>query len=319
MKNIKWGMIGCGDVTEIKNGPGLYLAVNSELVGVTNRTLSKAENWIERHKHGKLFKNTEELLKCDDIDIVYIASTPDSHKDLALKCALSGKHCLIEKPLATSYEDGLVIKKAFENAGKKAFVAFYRRSMDKFVKIKEIIKTNKLGKIQAVNISRYTKSVSSKDEWRINPKISGGGIFSETDIHILDFLDFCFGEAEKFNFTKTNNSITNLTNTVSLNIQFKNNINTSGLWIYNSDYVLDRFEIIGDRGILSTEFFIKDSPIIIKYGEKYEQIEIKDSEHVGLNMTQAIVNELNGLGKFESTVDSALRTLKIADNIVKSV
>ena len=66
---IRWGVIGCGDVVETKNGPGLYLADGSELVGIWNRTKQKAVDWCERHGHGRAFDSLNELLNCPDIEI----------------------------------------------------------------------------------------------------------------------------------------------------------------------------------------------------------------------------------------------------------
>jgi predicted dehydrogenase len=105
MKKIRWGMIGCGDVTERKNGPGLYKCRDSELFGVTNRTISRAHDWVKRHGHGTVFSGVAELLACPDIDIVYAAATPDIHKELALRVAAAGKHCYLEKPIAPDYRD----------------------------------------------------------------------------------------------------------------------------------------------------------------------------------------------------------------------
>lgn len=87
VKNEKviWGMIGCGDVTEKKTGPGLYKAEGSQLRGVFNRTTKRAEDWVERHGHGQVYLNREEMLADTAITAVYIATPPESHYGYAIQ------------------------------------------------------------------------------------------------------------------------------------------------------------------------------------------------------------------------------------------
>ncbi len=317
MKTITWGMIGCGDVTEVKNGPGLYLAENSKLKGITNRTKTKAVAWVQRHQQGIVYDSVEELLADKEIDIVYIAVTPDKHAEYAIQCAKAGKHCLIEKPLAMTYEEGKAIKKAFVEAEKKAYVAFYRRNLNRFLKIKEMLNSEKIGKVSQFHIHRYVNPLTDFNAWRAKPEISGGNVFTETDIHLLDYLDELFGEVKQFQFIK--NSIDGKDfDSLVINFQYKNSISGTGNWFYNSQINRDLVEIIGENGILSFDFFHNDTPIHMETKEGNEDILVKDSAHVGLAMEQAIVNELNGIGEFHGNIDRALRTLKITDIIYHS-
>lgn len=318
MKNIVWGMIGCGDVTEVKNGPGIYLANNSTLKAVTNRTIEKAQDWVNRHQHGMVYDTVDAILSDPEIDIVYIATTPDKHVEYAVKCAEAGKHCLIEKPLALSYEEGFIIKEAFDAAGKKAFVAFYRRSLNRFNKIAELMKDGTIGAIEAVNVVRFVKAVEDAEAWRMNPEISGGNIFTETDIHVLDYICSLMGEVEEYNVIKNIfNKSNKVFDSLCMNIRFQNGVIGSGQWLYNCKTELDRIEIIGENGIIRFDFFNNKSPISVITEAGQTDYVIEDSQFVGLNMEQAIVNELNGIGRFSGDVDTALKTLKITADILK--
>lgn len=332
MKNITWAMVGCGDVTEVKNGPGIYKAENSILKAVTNRTLEKAQSWVERHQHGMVYENIYEVLNDPEIDIVYIATTPDKHKEYAIKCAKAGKHCLIEKPLALNYEEGLEIKQAFEDAGKKAFVAFYRRSLNRFKKVKELIDSGEIGDIEGVNIIRCVKSVEDENAWRMNSEISGGNIFTETEIHVLDYMISIMGSIADFNYTtnifqKKNSKF----DSINMNFKFESGLIGSGQWLYNCNFEQDRFEIIGENGLIRFEFFNNQAPIYVINNEGCTEYSVQDSIHVGINMEQAIINELmnetdvlNGTEKFNEnenftgTVEEALKTLKIMDEVINA-
>lgn len=319
MKNIIWGMIGCGDVTEVKNGPGIYLADNSILKAVTNRTISKAEDWVSRHGHGTVYQDVEAILKDPEIDIIYIATTPDTHMDYAIRCAQAGKHCLIEKPLALSFEEGLKIKEAFDAAGKKAFVAFYRRSLNRFNKIAELMNSGVIGETEAVNVVRFVKSVDDENAWRMQPEISGGNIFTETDIHVLDYIYSLMGEVEEYNYIgNTFNKRNGIFDSFCMNVKFKSGIIGSGQWLYNCNTELDRIEIIGELGIIRFDFFNNNSPVYVITEKGTEEYLIEDYRNVGRNMEQEIVNQLNGTGSFSGTIDAALKTLRFTDEIIRS-
>ena len=100
-KTIRWGIIGCGNVVETKNGPATYLAEGSELAGIWNRTRETAEKWIASQGCGRVYDSMEELLADPDIDIVYVATPPNCHRSQALAVAAAKKHCYLEKPIAT--------------------------------------------------------------------------------------------------------------------------------------------------------------------------------------------------------------------------
>jgi predicted dehydrogenase len=315
MNIITWGMIGCGDVTEVKNGPGLYLANQSRLKGITNRTHEKAQNWVKRHGHGIVYPSIEELLADEEIDIVYIAVTPDKHMEYAIMCAKAGKHCLIEKPLAMNYEEGLAIQEAFEQAGKKAFVAFYRRGMNRFVKIKELLSDNTIGEVLGANVTRYVAPMKDKTQWRANPAISGGNEFTETDIHILDYLVFLFGNIKEHSIMKTQHPDSGEISSVCCNLKFASGILVSGNWNYQCEYTKDCIEIVGTKGFLIFDFFHNEKPIVVSTANGTTDYVVEDSRSVGLNLEQQIVNELLGLEKCSATVHEALKTLRISGEI----
>lgn len=315
---ITWGMIGCGDVTEVKNGPGLYLAQNSQLKGIWNRTKEKATNWVLRHKQGRVYDSVEELLADQEIDIVYIATTPDKHKEYALLCAKAGKHCLIEKPLATTLSDGIEIQKAFHVAGKKAFVAFYRRSMNRFQKVKDLLDTGAIGTVQMFSVTRAARSETDQTQWRMQPTVSGGNIFTETDIHMFDFFDQIFGEVSSFDaVTASLDNECNYFDSISMNLFYKSGVIGSGSWNYHCSQPVDLVTIIGENGRISFDFFHNDKPVILTNSQETKEFIIEDSCHVGMKMEQEIVNELLGTGTFSGTIDAAVRTLAIMDAVVR--
>ena len=305
-KDIIWGMIGCGDVTEVKNGPGLYLCQHSRLKGVTNRTLSKAQDWVRRHGHGQVYDSAASLLADPEIDIIYVATTPDTHLKYALACAEAGKHCLLEKPVAATYEEGIRIRDAFQQAGKRCYVAFYRRQMKRFQTLHDLIASGRIGEVMGAQLLHCTKAVTDPEAWRANPSICGGDLFTETDIHALDILLWIMGSVKEWNAVKSEDGY-------GLLVQFAGGKLASGFWNYRSSENVDRFEIFGTKGHIAFSVFDNTQPLCVWDNKQgYEEILVEDSPHVGMRMEQAIVDELRGTGCFSATIQEALRSLEIA-------
>lgn len=309
---IVWGMIGCGDVTEVKNGPGLYMAEDSFLKGIWNRTKEKAVKWTEKHGHGMVYENLEDLLSDPEIDIVYIATTPDTHADFAVRCAKAGKHALVEKPVALTLEEGMKIKEAFRKADRKCFVCFYRRNMNRYLRLKEILAGGEIGEIAGLQIIRTTGPISDPTAWRANPAISGGDEFTETDIHALDIMQMVMGSVDTFSFVNDKERAT-----YSLCVRFKSGKAASGMWNYKSKTETDRFTILGTEGRIEFDFFHNDRPLKVWSVNGYYEEVVTDGANVGLNMEQAIVDELLGRGSYTGTLDNALETLAITSSMYK--
>tara|TARA_B100000809_G_scaffold183661_1_gene181557 strand:- start:3607 stop:4074 length:468 start_codon:yes stop_codon:yes gene_type:complete len=140
-KVIRWDIIGCGAVTEVKSGPTYQKTAGFELTAVMRQDLTLAESYAQRHNVAKFSNNAADIINDDNIDAIYIATPPDSHKYYALMVAEAGKPCCIKKPLVPSYQDCLAITQVFEDKKLPLFVAYYRRSLPRFTKVKSYTRT----------------------------------------------------------------------------------------------------------------------------------------------------------------------------------
>src|SRR5690606_8671962 len=102
MQDIHWGMIGAGDVTEVKSGPAFKKVGGTKLVAVMRRNAEKAEDYAKRHGIAKWYTNAQELIDDPDVNAIYIATPPDSHEDYALRALKAGKAVYVEKPMTLS-------------------------------------------------------------------------------------------------------------------------------------------------------------------------------------------------------------------------
>ena len=147
-EKVRWGIIGCGDVTEVKSGPAFQKVNNSELVAVMRRTGELAKDYAKRHHIAKWYDNAEELINDPDVDAVYIATPPGSHKEYAIKVAKAGKPIYVEKPMALNITECQEMITACKDAGVPLYVAYYRRAQPRFLKIKELLENNAIGDVR---------------------------------------------------------------------------------------------------------------------------------------------------------------------------
>src|SRR3954447_6932178 len=144
MKTIRWGIVGCGDVTECKSGPAFGKARNSALVAVMRRDGAKAADYAKRHGVPRWYDDADKLIGDPEVDAVYVATPPGSHLEYALKVAAAGKPCYVEKPMARSFVECQRMIDTFERAKVPLFVAYYRRALPRFVKLKELLDSGEI-------------------------------------------------------------------------------------------------------------------------------------------------------------------------------
>jgi len=104
-ETVRWGIIGAGNVTEVKSGPAFYKVENSRLLAVMRRNAEKAADYAQRHHVSKWYSNATDLIKDPDIDAIYIATPPDSHSKYAIEAMQAGKPVYVEKPMARNYSE----------------------------------------------------------------------------------------------------------------------------------------------------------------------------------------------------------------------
>lgn len=319
MKKIRWGIIGCGDVTEVKSGPAFQKVDNSELVAVMRRNGELARDYAQRHNVPKWYDNAQDLINDPDIDAVYIATPPSSHKEYTLAVAKAKKPIYVEKPMALNYEQCQEMIHSCEILSVPLFVAYYRRALPRFCKIKSLLENKSIGEIRAVNIRLY-KPASPTDKiktenWRINPEIAGGGYFYDLACHMIDLLHFYIGPIVSAKGFKSNQAkYYNAEDIVSAAFIFKNDIHGTGLWCFNAEEDLDQTEIIGSEGKIIYSNFSED-PIILEQKGHRESFKIDHPQHVQQPLIQRVVDELLGKGISPSRGTSAAKTNWVMDQI----
>jgi len=322
MRTIRWGIIGCGNVTEVKSGPGFQKAVNSALVAVMRRNAALAEDYARRHGVPKWYADAQALITDPEVDAVYVATPPASHMEYALACARVGKPVYVEKPMARNLAECEAMIDACRSASVPLFVAYYRRAPPRFLRIKELVESGAIGDVRLVVVTLHQKPAPDdadpvKRPWRVMPQIAGGGKFLDLASHTLDFLDYVLGPIVQVNGLAANQAgLYPAEDIVTATWKFASGVQGTGAWCFAAYGDLDVTEIVGSRGKLAFSTFSAE-PISLTTADGVLRFAIENPVHVQQPMIQTVGDELNGIDRCPSTGVTAARTTWVMDEVLR--
>lgn len=320
MEYINWGSIGCGDVMEVKSGPALQNVEFSTLQAVMRRNGVLAKDFAHRHDVPKWYDSAEALIFDPDINAIYISTPPDSHLYYTKLAAQAGKAIYVEKPMANSYAQCVEMIEVCITHNVPLFVAYYRRALPRFLKVKEIIDSGSLGTIQGVNVQLQERAkeldIKGQDNWRVHPEIAGCGYFCDLASHIFDLLQFLLGEIISASGSCSNTGdFYEAEDYVNATFQFKSGISGAGLWDFNARKDLEQTEIIGSKGSVTYAHFTEE-PVVLNLLSGVDHFDIPNPKFIQQDLIQSVVNDLRGVGKCPSTGISAAKTNWVLDQVL---
>jgi len=315
----RWGIIGCGDVTEVKSGPGFQKADGSSLVAVMRRDLAKARDYAERHGVPRAYDNAAALIHDPEVDAVYIATPPSSHCELTLAVAAAGKPCLVEKPMAMNHGECLRMIEACAGRGVPLWVAYYRRALPRFVLVRDLLAANAIGRVTSVHVA-VTKPLATteRSNWRFDPAIAGAGLLFDLGSHCVDLLDFFLGPITGVaGFPINTGGAYAAEDVTAAAFSFGGGSVGTAIWNFNAASPADAMTFTGSDGILETPIF-SDTDVIVTRGGDRQVHGVRYPPHVHQPLIQTIVDELAGVGRCPSTAESGARASWVLDRCLDS-
>ncbi len=311
---IRWGIIGCGDVCEIKSGPAFYKTEHSTLAAVMRRDAALAEDFARRHHVPRWTSDADAILHAEDVDIVYVATPPGSHCEYALRAARAGKPCYVEKPMARSAAECRVMVEAFAQARLPLFVAYYRRTLPRFVKVKQLLDDGAIGPLTGLEY-QYHAPLKHSDPaafWRLDAAHSGGGLFLDLGSHLLDLLDHLLGPLQQVSGRATNAAgAYDVEDRVEMRFKIAG-VAATAQWNFAADRKRDHLCIRGRAGRIECSCF-GNEPVVLMHGDDTEAFDLPNPPHVHQPLVATIVDQLRGKGTCPSTGVSGLRTSAVMD------
>lgn len=321
---IKWGIIGVGNVTEVKSGPAFYKTGHSELVAVMRRDAEKAADYAKRHNVPRWYSNAEELINDPEVDAVYIATPPDSHASYAIQSMKAGKPVYVEKPMARTYAECVEMIRVSEETGIPLFVAYYRRTLPAFLKVKDLIESSTIGKPLMINVKLFKPAgergkTPEQMSWHVFPKISGAGHFYDLASHQFDYLDFVFGKITDVKGTASNLAgLYPAEDTVTATWKHESGVVGCGSWCFvvEKSGEKDEIQIVGEKGSITFSCF-QLGAVKLRTENTEEELFFSNPEHISHNLVKQVVDELRGVKKCVSTGVSAARTNWVLEEVIK--
>jgi predicted dehydrogenase len=318
LKEIRWGIIGVGDVCEVKSAPALNLIKGSKLVAVMRRDADKAKDYALRHGVPTWYTDADALINDPSVNAIYIATPPATHAFYTLKAANAGKPVYVEKPMARTHDECLTMIKACETAQIHLFTAYYRRLLPNILKVKSLLESGIIGDVRYVHIllnktiePDILAKIVTADNWRVQPDIAGGGYFFDLAAHQLDIMDYLFGPIQAAHGFSTNQAGLYAAEDIVVGaFSFANGIVGTGNWCFTTAKVADKevTTIVGSKGQISFPFFGDNSVTLEIDGKNKEVMSFDMPKHIQQPLIQTIVDELLGKGHCPSTGVSGART-----------
>ena len=320
MDEIRWGIIGCGDVTERKSGPAFQKVPHSSLAAVMRRDAAKAADYAKRHGVPKWYSNAEQLINDPAVTAVYIATPPLYHEALAVAALEAGKPVYLEKPMTLDAVEAMRIQDAVHKTGVHLSVAHYRRQQPYFLKVKELIDSGVIGNVLLVHMKLLRPHSSSllpgaALPWRYEPAISGGGLFHDLAPHQLDLMIYYFGPWKKAVGQSANTAgLYAADDSAAGTILFENGVVFNGVWsfVVPRQEGSDKCEIIGTKGSIRFGIF-DEREVTLVTGNDSKTYMFEPLEHVQQPMIEKVVQYFRGDAPNPCPVEDGVSVMQLMD------
>ncbi len=322
MDQVNWGIIGCGNVTEKKSGPAFNKIEGSRLVAVMRRNAALAEDYARRHGVPKFYTDATLLINDPDVNAVYIATPPDTHAKYAIEAMKAGKAVYVEKPMARNVAESEEMIRVSEETGQLLFVAYYRRKLPEYLKIKELIDSKAIGDVKYLQVQLHhplkpeDTDSQKKTGWRVFPEISGGGYFHDLAAHQFDYFEFLLGPITEAKGISINQSgYYPAADLVTATFLFESGAVGTGSWCFSVPENLksDTSVIMGSEGKITFSFFDNQDILVEKSDGCIQHYNIPHPENIQQPLIQAVVDQLLGKGVSSSTGKTGIRSTMIME------
>jgi predicted dehydrogenase len=326
MRQINWGILGCGNVTEFKSGPAFGKVNGSRVVAVMRRDAEKAKDYARRHQIPTWYSNADDLIQDPEVDAVYIATPPSSHADYAIRTLKQGKIAYVEKPMATSYKECKKMHAMSLRTGIPLYVAYYRRYLPYFIQVKQILESGQLGDLLFVQADFHIPPRKEDFDtgalpWRVLPEIAGAGYFYDLASHQIDLLDWFFGKVGKITGICFNRrGLYKAEDTVFTQMIYESGLPLTGSWCFTADdnQHTDKITIFGTKATLAFSTF-EFTPIRLISSSGVTEALPPNPENIQYWFIKNMVEEIQNSRSRTGNSESAMRTNWIMDKILGKI
>jgi 1,5-anhydro-D-fructose reductase (1,5-anhydro-D-mannitol-forming) len=288
-RKVHYGIIGFGNFAERAIAPAIQGSPNSELVALQKRSLATAEDKARSFQVPLAFDSVEKLSNHPDIDAVFITSAVVQHAQDTITAALAGKHVLVEKPMAMNVAETEQMIKVCRSMNVKLMVGQMVRLSPIVTRMKELIHSGIIGKVEFVKAEYMFDARLSQRRWMLEKKIAGGGAAFDIGVHCLDTIRFLLDDdvvSVKSQFAPVPTDTTT-EQTSLLALKFSQGTPASIYCSFVSSFRRSIIEVLGQEGVLSADSFTLSNltlPLKIVLGKNGTSTETREERIVVPNL-----------------------------------
>jgi predicted dehydrogenase len=200
MEKLRWGLIGCGDISRQRIAPALKAIEQCELQAVARANHALAESFALEFGAKRWYKNWQDLITDKEIDAVYVATPVYLHAEQYIAAARAGKHVLCEKPMALNAKDCDAMIETCKQHGVILGIAYYRRFYPVIARVKDIVLSGEIGEPVIADVhafERFDRKPGEPRYWLLKKELSGGGPMMDFGCHRIEALQNLFGGVEE--------------------------------------------------------------------------------------------------------------------------
>jgi predicted dehydrogenase len=300
MDKLRWGLIGCGDISKKRVAPALNSLDQSELIAVARANHSLAKSFAKEFSAKRWYKNWQDILSDEEIDAVYLATPVYLHAEQTIAAAEAGKHVLCEKPMALNANDCKRMIETCKTHNVKLGVAYYRHFYPVIKGAKEIILSGEIGEPTIVDIQAFEwfdRKPGEPRYWLLQKELSGGGPMMDFGCHRIEVLHYLFGgvkemQAQLFNLHFKRE----VEDTAYVSLLFENHTQAIIRVTHAAYQARDTLDIYGTKGTIHIPVLNKETMIVItEKGERTENYPPHQNVHQPLieDFTNAVLENRN--------------------------
>ena len=321
-KTITWGIIGCGNVTEMKSGPAFNKVPGSRLHAVMRRDAALAEDYAKRHHVPVWYSDADALINDHEINAVYIATPPKFHEEYTLAALEKGKMVYVEKPVTMDVASCQRMMEAQDRYKGKVVVAHYRRALPMFNEIAALVRNNKVGKIKLIKLAMFkpddhVDAAQHVSNWRVQPELAGGGYFYDLAPHQLDIIQYIFGTPIRSAGLSANQAgLYPAEDAVVCQFQLPGGIHFQGSWNFSMPAILreDSCQLIGENGYIQFPFFGNEVRMVTDAGA--DLLSFQHPQHIQQPMIGKVVSYFQGNSENPCSLEEAMVSLQVMEQAV---
>ena len=322
---LGWGLIGASDVARSRLIPAINSFPDSKVVAVYSRDSERAKTYARENGISKAYSELTELLADPAVDVVYISTTNEKHRDEVIAAAHAGKHVLCEKPLALTLEDALAMKEACTQAGVILGTNHHLRNSVTHRVMRQLVLEGAIGRVLAARVFHAVHLPKRLRGWRLKSVEAGGGVIFDITVHDADVLHFVLGsQAEEVVALAVSQGLGEggLEDAVMGVIRFPGSVLAQFHDAFTIKHGKTGLQIYGTEGALIGDEVMTQEPkgtVVLRREDKTEKVPLLDPEDLYRHQVRHFTAAIRGTGTPFTTADDGIESLAVALAVHESV